>query len=79
MVVKLLTILSNRNIISTQFILKCENDDEDFLHSYEFTTEELLLDFLKNTQGNCPNCDSKLGNIAVFFKVKNSSLVNNNE
>lgn len=71
-VIKILTTMSHRHVINTQFILKCRNEDYDMIHKFDFNDNEKMLKFIKDNKKVCLECGSELNtnDIDVFFITK---------
>lgn len=57
-------------VINPLFILKCDNDDFNKIHTYKFHSMDDLSSFMK--KGNfCEECDSLLleNNVEVYFVI----------
>lgn len=74
-IIKLLNCLVTRSILNVSFVLRCNNEDNDLIHRFDFENEDELLDFLRENDG-CSHCESDLltKDIRVFYKM-NSRLI----
>ncbi len=63
--------LSDFQVLNTLFVLKCDNEDFDFVHTYAFETYEQLINFVKTNDGICPDCNSEFleSNTELFFII----------
>lgn len=70
-IVQILNAMVSRSMLTTSFIIRCDNEDPDIIHSFEFEEEDELLNFLRENE-ECPDCDSQLlkRDIRVFYKMK---------
>ncbi|MDR4317852.1 hypothetical protein [Niallia circulans] len=78
---QLLSELSFRDLLDVRFIIYCDNEDPDMVHAFDFTSENELLDFIRNNDC-CPLCDANLltSNIRVSFVKKDipyKKVINN--
>lgn len=64
--------LSFRSLLDVRFIIQCDNEDPDLIHSFEFEKDDNLASFIRKTHGICPECNSELitSNIRVAFVRK---------
>lgn len=73
---EVLIILSDLKLLDTLFVLKCNNENFDFSHTYTFTSYENLIEFVKFNNTTCPECDSDFleNNTEVFFLIPPNNL-----
>ncbi|WP_179212645.1 hypothetical protein [Priestia aryabhattai] len=71
-VIEILKELSYRSLIDVKFFIYCDNDDEDMIHAFEFSTDEELAKFIRETNAKCTQCEANLEtlNIRVSFVGK---------
>lgn len=73
---KILISLSDSQILNTLFVLRCDNDNFDFVHTFSFSKFEELIQFVKEHDTLCPECESVFleSNTQVFFLIPPSNL-----
>ncbi|MBO1578668.1 hypothetical protein [Bacillus sp. XF8] len=74
--ITLLMELKNRDLIDVSFIINCTNEDLDLIHSFEFKTDEQLIEFIKKQEDKCPDCEAtlKTTDVRVAFIKKILSI-----
>lgn len=74
--ISLLMELKNRDLIDVSFIIYCTNEDSDLIHSFEFPTDEQLIEFIRKHNSLCPECEAtlKTTDVRVAF-IKKTILI----
>lgn len=77
-IIRFLNAMVERSMLSISFILRCNNNDYDLVHGYEFYDEDSLIEFLRKNK-KCNQCEAELvsNDIRVFYK-KNAQLIGDN-
>lgn len=73
---EILILLSDFKLINTLFVIRCDNENFDFVHTYTFSTFEELVEFVKHNKSTCLECDSELleDNTEVFFVIPQNNI-----
>lgn len=68
---KILVSLSDMNLIDILFVLKCNNENFDHVHTITYSSYRELVTYVLNNDGICNFCDAELleKNTEVFFKM----------
>lgn len=68
--------LSEYKIIDPLFILRCDNDEFDYIHTFSFDSFQKLSNFVNKNNAICPDCSSNFidSNVEVYFKVPKAKL-----
>lgn len=73
---KVLIKLSDYQIIEPYFILRCDNEEFDNVHTFEFSSLKELINFVKDSDKTCNNCDSEFHdeNVEVYFRTPSTTI-----
>lgn len=59
-VIKILNQLAKRDLINIVYIIKCDNEDSDLVHEYEFSSDDELFEHYRELDGLCEQCEATL-------------------
>lgn len=68
--------LSEYQIIDPLFILRCDNEEFDHVHTFSFNSFMDLSNFVNKNNAICPDCNSNFfdSNVEVYFKIPKVKL-----